>query len=252
MKRNKTLLTLSLFIVIIVTAQGTQQQPKTKPQSATTTAATPTVDEILDKYVRAIGGKAAIEKLMTRMMKGSLITPGGSAPIEVYEKVPNKFLVIINSPASGISRNGFNGAVAWSQNSQRGLREMSGPEVENFKREYDLHREIKLKEFYPAMMVKGREKIGDREAYVVEATTADGLSETIYFEVVTGLLVRRDVTVQGTTLQACLEDYKEVDAIKLPFMIRRSRPDFSFTHKFDEVTHNIAIDDAKFNKPANQ
>ena len=34
--------------------------------------------------------------------------------------------------------------------------------------------------------------------------------------------------------------------------IRRSRPDFSFTYKFDEVKHNIAVEDSKFNKPAPQ
>ena len=67
-----------------------------------------------------------------------------------------------------------------------------------------------------------------------------------------GLLIRRDITIQGTTLQAHFEDYKEVDGIKLPFTIRRSRPDFSFTYKFDEIKHNVPIDDAKFDKPAPQ
>lgn len=57
------------------------------------------------------------------------------------------------------------------------------------------------------------------------------------------------MTVQDTTLQASLEDYREVDGIKLPFVIRRSRADFAFTHRFDEVTQNIAIEDSKFNKP---
>ncbi|HJZ67757.1 MAG TPA: hypothetical protein VKF81_06535, partial [Blastocatellia bacterium] len=141
------------------------------------------------------------------------------------------------------------GVVAWTQNSQRGLREVSGPEKENFKREYDLHREIRLREFYSKMTCKGAEKAGDREVYVIEAATADGLTEALYFDVGSGLLVRRDVTLQGTTLQAYLEDYKDVDGIKVPFTIRRVRSDFSFTQKFDQVTHNIAIDDAKFSKP---
>jgi len=182
-------------------------------------------------------------------MIGSLVTAAGNAPLQVCEKAPNKFLVIIDSPASGVSKNGFNGSVAWSQNSQRGLREMNGPDVENFKREYDLHRETRLREFYPQMSVKGREKIGVREANVVEATAADGLGEVMYFDVESGLLVRRDVTIQGATVAAYLEDYKEADGVKLPVTIRRSRSDFSFTFKFDEVRHNVAIEDSKFDMP---
>lgn len=252
MKRVLIITFLSLLLIITAMARDSQPKPNAVLQSTTVPETLSPVDQILDRYVQALGGRAAVEKLTTRLMKGSLIAPGGSAPIEIYEKAPNKFLVIINSPVSGISQNGFNGAVAWSQNPQRGLREMSGPDVENFKREYHLHREIKLKELYPKMRVKGREKIGEKEAYVVEAITTDGISEAMYFDVGNGLLVRRDVTVQGTTLQTYFEDYKEVDGIKLPFTIRRSRPDFSFTYKIDEVKQNVTIEDAKFNKPVTQ
>ena len=252
MRRSITIGALALFMIVTAMARATQQKPKAESQSTTAAAQLPILDQVLDKYIQAIGGKAAIEKLTSRIIKGSLVAPGGNAPIEIYEKSPNKFLVIINSPVSGVSQNGFNGAEAWSQNSQRGLREMSGPEVENFKREYDLHKEIKLKELYPRMTVKSREKIGDREAYVVEAVTGDGVSEAMFFDVGTGLLVRRDVTLQGTTIQGYLEDYREMDGVKLPFTIRRTRADFSFTYKFDEVIHNVAIEDAKFNKPASQ
>ena len=184
------------------------------------------------------------------MMKGSIVAPSGSAPLEIYQKLPNMFLVTIDSPAGGVSKNGYDGSVAWSQNNQRGLRELSGPEVENFKREYDLHREVRLKELYPRMTVKGREKIGDRETYVVEALATDGTAEAMYFDASNGLLIRRDVTIQGTTIQTYFEDYKQVDGIKVPFTIRRSRGDFSFTHKFDEVKHSLTIEDSRFNKPA--
>jgi hypothetical protein len=71
-----------------------------------------------------------------------------------------------------------------------------------------------------------------------------------YFDVSNGLLLRRDVNIQGTSMQAYFEDYKEVNGVKVPFTIRRSRPDFTFTHKFDLVEHNTLIDDAKFRKPA--
>jgi hypothetical protein len=79
--------------------------------------------------------------------------------------------------------------------------------------------------------------------------TNDGISEVLYFDVDNGLLVRRDVTVQGTTLQAYFEDYREVDGVKLPFTTRRTRAAFTFTYRFDELKHNVTIADAMFDKP---
>jgi hypothetical protein len=155
----------------------------------------------------------------------------------------------MDSPASGLSKNAFDGTTAWSQNKQRGRREVSGPEVENFKREYDLHREIRLKELYPGRTVKSQQKIGDRNAYELEAVAADGSRETMFFDAETGLLIRRDITMQGVTLQAWLEDYKRVDGVSIPLTIRRSRPDFTFTYKFTDVVQNVPLADAIFSKP---
>ncbi len=177
-------LRLTLLFLALVTINSTRAQD-----------AIPTVDQILDKYVYAIGGKAAVEKITSRVIIGSLVAPGGTAPLEIYEKLPSKFLVIIDSPISGMSQNGFNGTVAWSQNRENGLREMSGPQVENFKREYDLHREIKLKTLYPKLTCKGKEMINDRETFVVKAVAADSIPETMYIDVRTGLLIRRDVII---------------------------------------------------------
>src|SRR5262245_14427351 len=250
MSEKLIIIILNLAMIIGAASQTPPSKSRTGSQIAGAAAATVTVDQLLDRYVQSVGGKAAVQKLNTRMMKGSLITPGGTAPMEIYQKAPNKFLIIVNSPVSGLSQNGFNGTVAWSQNTQRGLREMSGPEVENFKREYNLHRELKLKEMYPQMTVKGIERTGVRDAYVVGTSTTDGTSQTMYFDAINGLLIRRDITLQQTTLETYLEDYKEVDGILIPLTIRRKRPDFSFTYKFEEVRHNITIDDAKFEKPA--
>jgi hypothetical protein len=94
--------------------------------------------------------------------------------------------------------------------------------------------------------------INDREAFVIEALAADSIAETMYFDVHTGLLIRRDVTIQGLLLQAYFEDYREADGIKLPFAIRRIRNDFSWTNKFDEIKHNVPIDEAKFDMPTKQ
>ncbi len=223
--------------------------PEIKPAEARAT-----VDRILEKYLQALGGKAALEKTTTRMMKGMLLTQGGmKAPLEIYEKAPNKTLTIFRVP-HGTNQMGFDGAAGWSKTPERGLREESGVALDMIKSEADFYKEFKLKERYQKLALLGLARLGDREAYVLEATPSRGQPEKLYFDRQNGLLVRADRVIEAgpekTPLQIYFEDYREVDGIKLPFAIRRARPNFTWTQQFDEIKLNVPLDDARFNKPA--
>ena len=210
----------------------------------------PSVPQILERYIAALGGRAAIEHLTSRVAHGRLLTPAGEAPLEIYVKAPDKFFRQIDSPAGGISRNAFDGTTAWSAN-RNAVREMTGPEVESFKREYNLYREIRLAEFYPGMALQGKQSLDGNEVYVLTGSPAEGTPEKFYFDARSGLLLRWDVTLRGTTLESHYEDYRAVDSVKVAFRIRRVRSDgFGWADQFDELRHNVAIDDAKFTRPA--
>lgn len=211
----------------------------------------PTADQVLAKYMAAVGGEAAIKKITTRVMKGTLLAPGGSPPLEIYQKAPDKFLIIIDSPVSGLSKNGFDGLVSWSQNRQ-GLREKSGPDVAFVKREQAIHREACLRELYPRLSVRGLHELGGRAVYVVETEPSPDVREAMYFDKETGLLIRWGVTIGNTTVQAEFDDYRQVDGVKLPFEIRRVRGDFRWTQRFSDISHNLPIADSQFAKPAQQ
>ena len=51
-------------------------------------------------------------------------------------------------------------------------------------------------------------------------------------------------------LQIDYEDYRSVDGLKLPFMIRWSIPGRSWGRKITEAKQNAPLDDAQFNAPA--
>jgi hypothetical protein len=217
-----------------------------------------TVDQILDKYVQAIGGKVAILKFNSTVSKGTCETPatGASGPIEIYAKAPNKWVFIITIPGIGAIMEGYDGATGWSQDPTTGLREKSGVELAGIKRDLDYYREIKLKDLYTKMEVRGKEKVGDREAYVVLATPAEGAPYTYYFDAQTGLKVRLDELAETglgqIPLVSYFEDYRDVDGVKVPFLVRRHSSVLAYTFKLDEVKHNVPIEDAKFAKPAAQ
>jgi len=52
--------------------------------------------------------------------------------------------------------------------------------------------------------------------------------------------------------QTDFEDYRDVDGVKLPFLIRVSSVDAGnpiITRKFDEIKLNLPVDDTRFNQP---
>jgi photosynthetic reaction center cytochrome c subunit len=216
----------------------------------------PTVDQILNQYVEALGGKAAIEKLQSRAMKGNWLTSNGiSLGYEVYQKGPDNLFTILNTPQQGTIERGFNGQVAWEK-SNRGLRELEGLELFYLKRYPDLYKDIKLKEQFTKLDFAGTDKIVDRDVYVLRGTTTDNRRERLYFDTQSGLLLRR-TTSMPTMIgvipeQVDFEDYRQVDGMKLPFTIRISSidPFFSSTRTFTEIKLNVPVDETKFNKPA--
>lgn len=229
--------------------------PETKPGEAKPANAAPTADQILAKYTEALGGSAAIEKLKTRTIKGDWLTSNGMTwGYEVYQSGPDKVYVVLNTPKQGVFERGFNGTIGWEKNS-RGVHALEGPELANLRRYPDLFKDIKLKEQFSRLMFGGKDKIGDREVYVLRGLTTDNRRERLYFDAQTGLLVRRassSPTMIGVIPeQVDFEDYKNVDGLMMPFTIRISSvdPNITSTRKFTEVKLNLPIDETKFNQP---
>lgn len=211
----------------------------------------PSVKEILDRYVQAVGGADALHKIKSRSAKGSRIGADGVlVPEEVHQKAPDKLLTITSYP-NVVFSNGFNGTVAWGHSSREGAMPLPEQLVAQMKREAVFYKELKTPELYSNLTVVGRVPVADADAYVVQAKPVDGPVEKVFFDVRTGLLVRRyvesDTALGKLPLQTDYEDYRAVDGIKQPFMIRWSMPGRSWGRKISEIKQNVPLDDAKFN-----
>jgi len=255
MKRTLTILLLSSLVAVTANAQAGQQKPATDAKPA---AKLPTVDQILDKYVQAIGGKAAVEKQTTRVAKGSfeIAAFGASGTAEIYAKAPNKSATVIDVAGYGVVEQIFDGKTGWSKDPQNGLREKAGAELASTKLDSDFYKQVRLKQLYPNIVVKGTDKVGEKEVYVLVATPAESSPETWYFDTQSGLILREDAERESPegkqAIQVFYEDYKEVDGVKMAFSIRQITPAFTLNIKMLEMKHNVPVDDAKFNKPAAQ
>lgn len=149
-------------------------QPNASAATTKAEAPLPSVEEILDRYVRAVGGTQAIEKITSRVLKGSRVGADGVlVPEEVYAKAPNKMLTVTSYPKV-VFRTGFNGTKGWARSSQGEGRDPSDELQAQLRREALFYKETKLKELYSKMAVVGRTTIGEREAFIVEATPVGG------------------------------------------------------------------------------
>lgn len=215
----------------------------------------PTADEILAKYMEAIGGSAVIDKVKTRSMKGTWLTANGiSLGYEVYQTAPDKIYTVLNAPKQGVIERGFNGAIGWEKG-QRGLRDVEGGELVFLRRYPDLFKDIKLKGQFTRLSFGGLGKIDGKVVYVLRGQGVDGKGERLFFDVQTGLLLRR-ITSTPTMVgvipeQVDYDDYRDVDGMKIPFVIRISSidPSYSSTRTFTEIKLNVPVDETKFNKP---
>jgi len=218
--------------------------------------AMPSADEILNKYITAIGGQAAIDKLKTRVMKGNITTAGGQTlTYEIAQAAPDRAYEMFVSQRGTMER-AVNGAMGWERNPQ-GLHDLAGQQLTDLKTSLQLFRNLRLKEQYVSLRLGRKDKIGEREVYVLTGTTADKKRERLFFDAENGLLLRR-VTYTETMIgtipeQTDFEDYREVEGVKMPFIVRLSSVDVGnpvSTRTFTEIKLNVPVDDSKFNKPA--
>lgn len=216
--------------------------------------ALPTVDQILTRYVEASGGRAAIERVTSITAWGTLTVPdaGVSGSIELYAKAPNLMAAYVD--IGGMQQvEAYDGAVAWTNDPQNGLRVKTGAELVDARVSAVFNMELRMQEVFPTMTVVGREAVGSGEAYVVVGTPAEGTPIRMFFAVDTGLIVRQIVTRQSPMgpleVDVTLDDYRAVDGVKRAFTIRQSTSMFSAVIQLTEIKHNAPIDDSVFRKP---
>jgi photosynthetic reaction center cytochrome c subunit len=212
----------------------------------------PTADQLLDKYMQAAGGAAAIDKITSRVMKGEIDFGGKSLPIDIYAKDPDKRISFTHMP-EGDSVTAFNGHEGWLGMPGRPLREMHGGDIDGASIDADLHLATHLKQMFSEVKVIGPEKIGDRETYLVVGQREALPPIQLYFDAQTGLLVRLvrfgETALGQMPTQIDYADYRVADGVKIPYRWTLARPGGRFTIQLSELQQNVPVDDSKFVKP---
>jgi outer membrane lipoprotein-sorting protein len=229
------------------------------------TASAQTADEVVEKYLTALGGRAALGKLTSRSTTGimTVSTPGGevSGPIEIMNQRPNKSRTLIKLDLTALGAGPmvidqrFDGTSGYVIDTMQGNRDIAGNQLENMKNGMFPNPLLNYKENGATVELGGKEKVGERDAYVLILKPRSGSTARQFIDTETylpiKLVVKVDLPQVGELEQVSeLSDYREVDGVKIPFKVKVASSIQNFTIAVTKVEHNTKIDDALFSKPA--
>ena len=229
-------------------------------QSLSSNALTP--DQILDKYINAVGGAQNVAKLTSFVGKGTYTgfdTSDDKVPMEVYAKAPDQRTTILHAPiGGGVTKDGttaFDGRAGWinAANTLVPMLTLTGGNLEGAKVDATLSFPGEIK----TMLTNWRggfpeTRIGDRDVSVIEGNMGRS-GVKLYFDKQSGLLVRQlryaRTAVGLNPTQVDYSDYRDVAGVKLPFQWTVTWTDGQSMYALDAVEPNVAIDASKFAMP---
>ena len=244
------------FLLLAVLVASTAVPAEAPPQATQADEKLPTAQEIFGRYAEAIGGRAAWEKLTSRVSRGTIQVDGldGTGTMLVYERAPNLQLSVLTLPNGAVVRDGFDGKASWEQDPSGVVKEVTGARGVDSRAESDFYSEVELGKLFPHAKTAGRQTIDGRQAYVVEGSIPGGTLRKLYFEVDTGLRFRTEIFENALspspTSVLHYDDYREIDGIKLPYKgtVEGAGPAIRF--RFTVLHHNVPVTDDQIARPA--
>ncbi len=218
----------------------------------------PSADQVLDKYIEALGGAKRLAAITSFVAKGTSSGYGpesGQRGIEIYAKAPNQRTTIIHTD-NGDNTTAFNGQVGWISAPLRpvAVLGLTGGELEGVMVDAALSFPGRIKQALGQWRVGSPGIIDDHKVIVVQGTAPGGSIATLYFDPDSGLLVRMRryaaSPVGRIPTQYDFSDYRDVAGVKMPFHWIMTWLDGRENVELTEIQPNVAIDAAKFAKPA--
>ncbi len=223
-------------------------------KSAEASPPLPAPDQLIENYLKALGGAAAIQKISARIETGTITAAGGRKfPVEIFSKAPSQQASVMHFP-NGDSTTVYDGHSGWLGFPGRPTREMGSSDLYAAELDAATVFPAGIRQLFGEMKVEKIAKVGDRETYVVSGLRPGQPPVELYFDEQLGLLVREvryaESPVGLYPTQIDYADYRKIDGVQTPFRRTTARPGGGFTVQVEQVQQNVPIDSSKFAKPA--
>jgi outer membrane lipoprotein-sorting protein len=215
-------------------------------------------DQILDKYIQAIGGAPQLAKLTSFIAKGTYEgydTLSMKVPVDIFASAPDRLTTVVHTQNgdSVTTYDGNNGWIAAADKLMRVL-PLAGGDLEGAKMDAALSFPARIKQDFQWRTGFPSVSIDDRPVEVIQNAARGNTGAKLYFDSESGLLVRQvhfvDTAVGVIPTQIDYSDYRTVAGVKLPFRRVVTWTDGRSTIELSQVQPNARIDAAQFAKPA--
>lgn len=217
----------------------------------------PSADQVLDKYIQALGGAERLAQVSSFVAKGTYQGYGDEKrPFEIFAKAPAARTVVVHE-ALGDSTRTFDGQSGWIAAPEADqpvpVLALTGGDLEALQVDAQVSFPGSLRQAFTEWRSGLPSTIDDRDALVLQGTNAGRLPVKFYFDKQSGLLVRQlrytDSPVGLNPTQVDYADYRAVAGVKMPFRWTVTWLDGRSTFELSELHANAPIDAAKFAKP---
>jgi len=224
-----------------------------------------TADEIVEKHLAAMGGRAALSKLTSQVTSGTILVSAQGADIpgtiEISKKAPNLSRTLMKLDLSSVGGSEMivdqrcDGKAAFASNSLQGDREITGDQLQNMLNASFPSPLLAYKEAGGKVEAQGTDTVGGRPVLALLYTPKAGPASRLFIDAETFLVVRSvtkiNVPEAGGEVEQRTDvgDYRAVGGVKTAFSVTVTGAAQTVVITFAKVEFNVPIDDAVFSRP---
>jgi photosynthetic reaction center cytochrome c subunit len=213
----------------------------------------PKAEDVIEKYISALGGASAISKLTSLDAKGTVEVGGRQFPIEILVQSPDRIATIMQWP-NGSGGSVFDGRSGWSLFPARPPRPMTPAEVDANRQDANLHFALELKNIFSELKTAREAKVGEQDAIMISGQRPGMPPIDLYFDKQSGLLIRELRYGQSplglNPTQIDYSDFRVVAGVKVPFHWTSATPTGRVNTQLESAQADVAIPPSAFEKPA--
>ncbi|MGY5846260.1 M16 family metallopeptidase [Salegentibacter sp. HM20] len=199
------------------------------------------VSQIFENYLKAIGGRDAVEDVKSVVMKAQATVQGMQLSLERKSTVEGKQVQEVSVGGNVMSKQVFNGETGFviAQGQKIPYNE---DQIKTAKVDANPFPELEVN----GASIEGIEQVNGKDAYVVNLNE----STKAFYDTESGLKLKSETTVsqmgQTMTVPTEFNDYREVEGVKFPFGISQAMGPQTFEFEVTEILVNEGVEASDF------
>ncbi len=204
---------------------------------------------VIQNYIDAVGGAERMKEIKDITINMSASIQGMVVDMVIKQKAPDKYKSIMSMGGNVMQQQVFDGTRG-KMSGMQGTMELEGDMLEEMRVQALMNPELTYEERDFTLSLEGSETVSGKNAWKVNITSPRDVTVTEFFDIETGLKLRTVVTQDspmGSITQITdYEDYRDVDGMKFPFLMKQQAGPQAFDMEVKSIEINQGLEDEIF------